>query len=98
VHLREYFSTLCSQDQFDRWVQTLKPQMRGPQHALAGTLLEPSAIYRVLDTTLIPAVVRGTACCERLLAGQAFFGRRRFNLDWVYIKVALMVSERTLSP
>jgi hypothetical protein len=54
-------------------------------------LVEPSAVYRVLDTTLIPAVVRVRACRERLFVGQAYFGRRCFNPDWVYsFKVALM--------
>jgi hypothetical protein len=47
----------------------------------------------VLDTTLIPAVVRVRACREGLFVGQAYFGRCRSNPDWVYsFKVALMVS------
>jgi hypothetical protein len=47
------------------------------QRAFAEDLTEPSAIYRVMDTTLIPAMarVRVRASRKGLFAGQASFGR-----------------------
>src|ERR687898_2430079 len=59
AHLRPYFPKLCSQSQFNRRVRALEPEMmRALQKALAGDLCDPSALYRVMDTTLIPAIVR----------------------------------------
>src|SRR3954451_21920855 len=58
AHLRSYFPTLCSQGQFNRRVRVLEPELRALQIAFAGELSEPSAVYRVLDTTLVPAMVR----------------------------------------
>jgi Transposase DDE domain len=50
------------------------------------------AVYRVVDTTLIPAVVRVRACRKGLFAGQATFGRCASKTEWVYgFKVALVV-------
>ena len=56
-------------------------------------LATPAAVYRVVDTTLIPAVVRVRACSRGgLFAGQASFGRCRSKTEWVYgFKVALVV-------
>jgi hypothetical protein len=66
--------------------------MRALQHAFAGELSDPSAVYRVLDTTLVPAVVRVRACRKGLFAGQASFGRSASKTEWVYgFKVALVV-------
>ena len=45
------------------------------QRAFVGELCEPSAVYRVLDTTLIPAMVRVRASRKGLFVGQATFGR-----------------------
>jgi hypothetical protein len=62
------------------------------QHDLARTLTKGSAAYRVLDTTLIPAIVRARACRKGLFAGQASFGRSVSKTEWVYgFKVALVV-------
>jgi len=62
------------------------------QRALAEELSEPSAVYRVLDTTLIPAIVRVRASRKGLFAGQASFGRSASKTEWVYgFKVALVV-------
>ncbi len=36
------------------------------QRAFAGELLDPSAVYRVLDTTLVAAIVRVRACRKGL--------------------------------
>jgi hypothetical protein len=74
--LRPYFPMLCSQSQLNRRIRALAPELRLLQHALAEELAEPSALYRVLDTTLIPAIVRVRASGLGLFAGQASFGRR----------------------
>lgn len=92
AHLSGYFPALVSQSQFNRRVRALEPEMRTLQRALAEDLAEPS-VYRVLDTTLIPAIVRVRACREGLFAGQASFGRNASKTEWVYgFKVALVVS------
>ena len=91
-HLRSYFPTLCSQSQFNRRVRALAPELRALQGDVAQTLTDPAAAYRVMDTTLVPAVVRVRACRQGLFAGQASFGRCRSKTEWVYgFKVALMV-------
>ena len=38
----------------------------------------------MLDTTVIPAVVRVRACRKGLFAGQAAFGRSVSKTEWVY--------------
>jgi hypothetical protein len=92
VHLRPYFPRLCSQSQLNRRLRALAPELRLLQHALAEELSEPSAVYRVLDTTLIPAIVRVRASRKGLFAGQASFGRSASKTEWVYgFKVALVV-------
>ena len=66
--------------------------MRALQRAFARGLARPSAVYRVLDTTLLPAMVRVRACRKGLFAGQASFGRSASKTEWVYgFKVALVV-------
>ena len=51
------------------------------------------SVYHVLDTTLIPVIVRVRACRHGLFAGQASFGRCRSKTEWVYgFKVALAVT------
>ncbi len=92
AHLRSYFPTLCSQSQFNRRVRSLALELRAFQRDLARTLAKSSAVYRVLDTTLIPAIVRVRACRKGLFAGQASFGRNVSKTEWVYgFKVALVV-------
>jgi DDE family transposase len=92
TYLRPYFPRLCSQSQLDRRVRALEPELRLLQRAFAEELSEPSAVYRVLDTTLVPAVVRVRACREGLFAGQASFGRSASKTEWVYgFKVAPVV-------
>jgi len=64
------------------------------QRAFAEELSKPRAVYRVLDTTLIPAIVRVRAseAGKGLFAGQASFGRSASKTEWVYgFKVALVV-------
>jgi hypothetical protein len=69
--------------------------LRALQRAFAGELCEPSAVYRVLDTTLVPAIVRVRACRKRLFAGQATFGHSASKTEWVYgFKVALVVDPK----
>jgi len=92
AHLRGYFPNLCSQSQFNRRARDLEAEMRALQGAFASELVEPSAVYRVLDTSLIPAIVRVRACRKGLFAGQASFGRNASKTEWVYgFKVALVV-------
>ena len=62
------------------------------QRSFAEDLTEPSALYRVMDTTLLPAIVRVRASRKGLFAGQASFGRSASKTEWVYgFKVALVV-------
>jgi Transposase DDE domain len=92
AHLRAYFPNLCTQGQLNRRVRALEPELRALQRALAGQIAEPSAVYRVLDTTLVPAVVRVRASRKGLFCGQATFGRSASKTEWVYgFKVALVV-------
>ena len=92
AHLRPYFPRLCSQGQLNRRVRALEPELRLLQRTFAEELSEPSAVYRVLDTTLIPAIVRVRACRKGLFAGQASFGRSASKTEWIYgFKVALVV-------
>jgi hypothetical protein len=92
AHLRTYFPNLCTQSQFNRRVRALELELRALQRAFAGELCEPSALYRVLDTTLVPAVVRVRASRKGLFCGQATFGRSASKTEWIYgFKVALVV-------
>ena len=91
-HLRPYFPALCSQSQLNRRIRALEPEMRLLQRAFAEDLTEPSAIYHVMDTTLVPAIVRVRASRRGLFCGQASFGRSASKTEWVYgFKVALVV-------
>jgi len=91
-HLRSYFPNLCTQGQFNRRVRAVEPEMRALQFAFAQEIAEPSALYRVLDTTLIPAMVRVRASRKGLFCGQASFGRSASKTEWVYgFKAALVV-------
>jgi hypothetical protein len=92
AHLRAYFPNLCTQDQFNRRVRALDLELRVLQRAFSGELCDPSAVYRVLDTTLVPAIVRVRASRKGLFCGQATFGRSASKTEWVYgFKVALVV-------
>jgi hypothetical protein len=93
AHLRPYFPDLLSHGQLNRRIRALEPELRALQRSLAETLVDGSEAYHVLDTTLIPAVVRVRACRKGLFAGQASFGRSVSKTEWVYgFKVALSVS------
>jgi hypothetical protein len=92
AHLREYFPNLCTQGQFNRRVRSLEPEMCALQRALAKELSDSSAVYHVLDTTLVPAIVRVRASRRGLFCGQASFGRSASKTEWVYgFKVGLVV-------
>ena len=92
-HLRPYFPMLCTQGQLNRRVRAVEPDLRHFQRAVARTLCDVSEVYHVLDTTLIPAIVRVRASRKGLFAGQATFGRSASKTEWVYgFKVALSVS------
>jgi Transposase DDE domain len=92
AHLRTYFPNLCTQSQFNRRMRAMEPELRALQRAFAGEISEPSAVYRILDTTLVPAVVRVRASRKGLFCGQASFGRSASKTEWVYgFKVALVV-------
>jgi hypothetical protein len=93
AHLRPYFPKLCSQSQLNRRVRSVEPELRDFQRAVARTLCGVSEVYHVLDTTLIPAMVRVRASRKGLFCGQATFGRSASKTEWVYgFKVALSVS------
>lgn len=93
LYLREYFPNLLSQSQLNRRIRALEPELRSLQKDLAGNLADGSEIYRVIDTTLIPAIVRVRACRKGLFVGQAAFGRCASKTEWIYgFKVALSVS------
>ena len=68
--------------------------MRSLQLHLAGLLAEESAVYHVLDTTLIPALVSWVRACRKgLFCGQATFGRCTSKTEWVYgFKVGLAIT------
>ena len=92
AHLRTYFPNLGTQSQFNRRVRALEPEVRVLQRTFAGQIAEPSAVYRVLDTTLVPAIVRVRASRKGLFCGQATFGRSASKTEWIYgFKVALVV-------
>jgi hypothetical protein len=91
-HLRPYFPMLCSQGQLNRRIRALEPKLRELQRAFAQELACPSAVYRVMDTTLVPAIVRVRASRKGLFCGQASFGRSASKTEWIYgFKVALVV-------
>lgn len=93
AHLRTYFPELISHGQLNRRIRALEPELRALQRELARVLSDPSHVYHVLDTTLIPAIVRVRACRKGLFAGQATFGRSVSKTEWIYgFKVALSVS------
>jgi hypothetical protein len=93
AHLRPYFPKLCSQSQLNRRVRSVEPELRDFQRAVARELRGASEVYHVLDTTLIPAIVRVRASRKGLFCGQATFGRSASKTEWVYgFKVALSVS------
>ena len=92
AHLRPYFPNLCTQGQLNRRIRALEPEMRALQRAFAEKLSDPSAPYRVLDTALVPAIVRVRASRKGLFCGQASFGRSASKTEWVYgFKAALVV-------
>ena len=92
AHLRDHFPNLLSHGQRNRHIRTLEPEMRAFQRDLAETLADRSAVCRVMDTTLILAIVRVRACRKGLFAGQATFGRSVSKTEWVYgFRVALAV-------
>lgn len=93
LYLRGYFPKLVSQSQLNRRIRAPEPELQALQRDLADTLADGSEVYRVIDTTLIPAIVRVRACRKGLFAGQAAFGRCASKTEWVYgFKVALSVS------
>lgn len=93
AHLRGYFPNLLSQSQLNRRTCALAAELKALQRDLALTLADASEVYHVLDTTLIPAMVRVRACRKDLFVGQAAFGRCVSKTEWVYgFKVALSVT------
>ena len=83
---------LCTQGQLNRRIRALQPELRELQRDFAEDLAQPSAVYRVMDTTLVPAMVRVRASRKGLFLGQASFGRSASKTEWVYgFKAALVV-------
>jgi hypothetical protein len=79
AHLRPYFPNLVSHGQLNRRIRALEPELKAFQRDLAATLVDGSEVYRILNTPLVPAVVRARACRKGLFAGQATFGRCVFQ-------------------
>ncbi len=95
AHLRPYFPNLVSYGQLNRRIRALEPELKAFQGEMAETLTDGSEVYHILDTTLIPAMVRVRACRKGLFAGQAAFGRCVSKTEWVYgFKVALSVTPK----
>lgn len=93
AHLRDYFPNLLSHGQLNRRIRAVEPELRALQRYLASILVDGSDVYHILDTTLIPAVVRVRACRKGLFAGQASFGRNVSKTEWIYgFKVGLSVN------
>jgi hypothetical protein len=85
AHLRPYFPMFCTQGQLNRRIRALQPELRELQRDFAEDLAQPSALYRVMDTTLVPAIVRVRASRKGLFLGQASFGRSASKkTEWVY--------------
>src|SRR5829696_7578405 len=79
-----------------RPTQPAHPSLAARVAPLAGDfakdLAQPSAVYRVMDTTLVPAMVRVRASRKGLFLGQASFGRSASKTEWVYgFNAALVV-------
>src|ERR671921_756114 len=68
-HLRPYFPMFCTQGQLNRRIRALQPELRELQRDFAEDLAQPSALYRVMDTTLVPAIVRVRASRKGLFLG-----------------------------
>jgi hypothetical protein len=95
AHLRGHFPNLLSQSQFNRRVRALEPELRALHRDLSRKLADVSEVYRVLDTTLVPAIVRVRARRKGLFAGQAAFGRSVSKTEWIYgFKVALVADPK----
>jgi hypothetical protein len=62
AHLRSYSPNLVSYRQLNRRIRALEPELRAFQRELAKTLADGSEVYQVLDTALVPAIVRVRAC------------------------------------
>src|SRR5215831_2663330 len=93
AHLRALFPALCSQAQFNRRVRALAPQLRALQAHLAAEVSDRRALYRVVGTSLVPALRRVRAGRHGLFAGQAAFGWSASHTDWVYgFKLGLVVA------
>jgi hypothetical protein len=98
AHLRSHFPALGSQSQLNRRIRAAEPALRALHTALAAPLVPAADLYHVLDTTLIPAIVRVRACRHGLFAGPASFGRCASKTEWVYgFKVALAVTPTGVS-
>ena len=63
---------LCTQVQLNRRIRTLQSELRELQLAFAEDLAQPSAVYCVMDTTLVPAMVRVRAFRKGLFCGQGW--------------------------
>jgi hypothetical protein len=63
------------------------------QRAFAEDLTKPSALYRVMDTTLVPAIVRAKVACPAKSPLREALRRSASKTEWVYgFKVGLTVS------
>lgn len=82
-HLRPCFPRLLSQSQLNRRIRALAQPLQRLQRALALRLTRPEAVYRLIDTTLIPAKERVRAPRWGWLDDAAGFGRCASKTTWV---------------
>jgi IS5 family transposase len=83
-HLRPWFPHLVGQSQLNRRIRQAHPQLAALQRALAAELTQVDAVFRLLDTTLVPAMHRVRAGRHGCFAGEASFGRCASKTAWVY--------------
>ena len=90
-HLRGWFPRLLSQSQLNRRSRALGAALPRLQRFVAEQLTRTNAVFRLIDTTLIPATERVRAARRGWLDGEAGFGRCASKTAWVYgFKVGLI--------
>lgn len=90
-HARPWFPRMLSQSQLNRRMRALGAVLPRLQRALALQLTRTDVVFRLLDTTLIPAKERVRATRHGWLDAEATFGRCASKTQWIYgFKVGLI--------
>lgn len=84
AQLRPWFPGLLSQSQLNRRIRSMAAVLKRLQRALARQLTRTNVVFRLIDTTLIPAKERVRAPKRGWLDGEASFGRCASKTTWVY--------------